>query len=208
MDKQRVVVTKPTITGREILAEVGKTPEGFKLYQHKCGHQPIQIGPNEVVNLREPGVERFSTMPKDTTEGLGGPPPRRQFKLPAPDHDYLDGLGLPWETIVDGQSNWLLIHEWQLPHGYNHEKTSLALLIPGNYADSQIDMVYFNAHLARLDGHFINNLSTQTIAGEVWQRWSRHRTNQNPWRAGIDDIASHLALVDEWLRREFFRAAA
>src|SRR5271154_5310478 len=34
VDKERVVVTTPTITGTEILAKVGKTPEAFKLYQH------------------------------------------------------------------------------------------------------------------------------------------------------------------------------
>jgi hypothetical protein len=208
VDKQRLVVTTPTITGRQILADVGKTPEAFKLYQHKRGHQPIPIGPNDVVNLREPGVERFSTMPKDTTEGREGPPLRHDFTLPDADEEYLNGLRLPWEAVLEGQSRWLLIHDWQLPTGYNHQKTSLALLIPDNYSDTQIDMVYFKAHLVRSDGKSINNLSAQSIAGEVWQRWSRHRTNQSPWRPGVDDIASHLALVDDWLRREFFKAAA
>jgi hypothetical protein len=145
-------------------------------------------------------------MPKDTTEGLDGL--RREFKFPASDVEYLDSLGLRWDTVLDGRSSWLIIHDWQLPAGYNHAKTDLALLIPDNYSDSQIDMVYFKAHLARADGRGINNLSTQTIAGEVWQRWSRHRTSQNPWRPGSDDVASHLGLVDEWLRREFLKAAA
>jgi len=198
----------PTITGAQILAAIGKTPEGFKLYQHKRGHQPIPIGPNDVVNLREPGVERFSTMPKDTTEGRDGPPLRRDFRLPEQDEDYLNSLGLPRETVLEGQSSWLLIHDWQIPVGYSHQKTSLALLIPANYSDSQIDMVYFKEHLARSDGKSINSLSAQSIAGEVWQGSSRHRTNANPWRVGVDDIASHLVLVDDWLRREFLKTAA
>src|ERR1017187_6177286 len=98
VDKDRIVVDTPTITGAEILAKAGKTAAEFKLYQHKRGHQPILIEPNQTVNLREPGVERFTTMPKDTTEGLEGPPLRRQFQLPQSDEDYLNGLGLPWET--------------------------------------------------------------------------------------------------------------
>src|SRR4051794_6906024 len=73
VDKQRIVVDAATITGREILGKVDKTPEGFKLYQHKRGNQPILIVPDQSVNLREPGVERFTTMPKDTTEGLEAP---------------------------------------------------------------------------------------------------------------------------------------
>jgi hypothetical protein len=207
VDKERVVVDTPTITGTQILAKVGKTPEGFKLYQHKRGHQPILIGPHEVVNLREPGVERFTTMPKDTTEGLEGPRLRREFRLPESDEEYLNGLGLPWEAALEGESHWLLIHRWRLPVGYNHESSTLALLIPANYSDSQIDMVYFQQHLARTDGRAINNLATQSIAGENWQRWSRHRTGQNPWRIGVDDVASHLALVADWLSREFAKAA-
>jgi hypothetical protein len=207
VDKERIIVERPTVTGSEILANVGKTPEGFKLYQLKRKHQPILIGPSDVVNLREPGVERFTTMPKDTTEGRENPP-RQDFTLPEADEAYLIGLGLPWETILDGGSRWLVIHDWQLPTGYNHQKTSLALLIPDNYSDSQIDMVYFQQHLARTDGRAIGALSSQAIAGATWQRWSRHRTSQNPWRVGVDDVASHLALVDEWLCREFTKAAA
>jgi hypothetical protein len=77
------------------------------------------------------------------------------------------------------------------------------LLIPDNYADTQIDMVFLNVALARTDGRPINNLTTVKICGADWQQWSWHRTGANPWRAGVDDVASHLALVDEWLSREF-----
>ena len=203
VDKTRVVVDKPRITGAEILTAVNKTPDAFKLYLHRLGHQPILIEPDQEVNLREPGVERFTTMPKDTTEGLDSSTSKREFRLPEHDEEYLNGLGLSWETLKDGASQWLIIHGWVVPAGYNHNKVSLALLIPDNYSDSQIDMVYFRQHLARSDGRAIGALSNQAICGVQWQRWSRHRTNANPWRPGVDDVASHLTLVDEWLRREF-----
>lgn len=202
VDKQRIVVDTPTITGAEILAKVGKTPDKYKLYQHKRGHQPIPVDPDFVVNLREPGVERFTTMPKDTTEGREALCRRQDFRLPESDEAYLNCLGPIWETILEGKSRWLIIHDWQVPPGYDHENTKLALLIPDSYSDNQIDMVYFSEHLARTDGQPINNLSLMPICGTQWQQWSRHRTNVNPWRVGIDDVASHLALVDEWLRRE------
>ncbi len=203
VDKERVVVETPTVTGSEILAKVGKTPAKYKLYQHKRGHQPIPIGPDDVVNLRAAGVERFTTMPKDTTEGLEAVCLRQDFRLPESDEDYLNNLGLPWEAILDGKNQWLIIHDWRICAGYNHEKSSLALLIPDHYSDTQIDMVYFNQHLARADGRAINNLSNMSICGASWQQWSRHRANENRWRVGVDDVASHLALVDDWLRREF-----
>lgn len=203
VDRTPVTVRKPKISGTEILAEVDKTPEKYKLYQHKKGQQPIPIAPDTIVNLREPGVERFTTMPKDTTEGREiDPSLRRQFRLPETDEAYLNDLGLSWETVLDGQTRWLLIHEWIIPVGYTLQKTTLALQIPQNYSDSQIDMVYFRDPLARVDGKTIGALATQAICTESWQRWSRHRTSANPWRPGVDDIATHLTLVDEWLRRE------
>lgn len=205
IDKERRVVDSPTITGRQILALVGKTPEMFKLYEHIRGRQPILIGPDEVVHLRAHGVERFTTMPKDTTEGRDTATLRREYRLPEADEDYLNGIGLPWEAVKDSNSQWLIIHAWRVPNGYNHSGVCVALLIPPGYSDSQIDMAYFRPALSRRDNKAIGALSSQQICGEEWQRWSRHRTTANPWRVGIDDVASHLALVDEWLRREFER---
>lgn len=204
VDRQRVVVDNPEISGADILAKVNKTPQEYKLYKHVKGNQPVQIDPNQIVDLREPGLERFTTMPRDTTEGReGGPCIRQDFLLPEADGAYLNDLGLPWETVLDGQTRWLKIHEWVLPAGYDRPTVSVALLIPAGYSDSQIDMVYFNPGLSRLDGKAIGALSSQIIVGETWQRWSRHRSAINPWRPGEDDISSHLTLVDDWLRREF-----
>jgi hypothetical protein len=203
VDRQHYVVHSHTINGRQILALAGKAPETFKLYQHRRGHQPEQIGPDHVVDLRVHCVERFTTMPKDTTEGLGTATLRRQFQLPPEDVAYLDQLGLDWETINGGGTLWLIIHGWQLPQGYNYSVASLALRIPPNYSDSQIDMVYFKPSLARVDGRSIIRLTPLLIEGQQWQQWSRHRTAANPWRPGQDDISSHLCMVDEWLRREF-----
>ena len=207
VDKDRVVVHKPKITGAEILASVGKNADSHKLYQHKRRSQPALVGPHETVDLREAGVERFTTMAKDTTEGRGITLELcREFLLPLADEEYLDALGLPWQTINDGGSQWLLIHDWRVPPGYNLVSVSVALLIPSGYSDTQIDMAYFHPGLSRIDGKGIGALSPQAIRGESWQRWSRHRTGQNPWRPGVDDVANHLALVDEWLRREFERS--
>ncbi|MGO9269264.1 MAG: multiubiquitin domain-containing protein [Terriglobia bacterium] len=203
IDKDRRVVDTPTITGRQILALVGKTPEMYKLYEHRRGHQPMLIGPDEVVHLHAHGIERFTTMPRDTTEGRDAATLSREFRLPEADEDYLDGRDLPWETARDTNGQWLIIHAWRLPSGYKQYEASVALLIPPGYSDSQIDMAYFCPPLSRRDNKTIGALSTQKICGQGWQRWSRHRTTANPWRVGVDDVASHLALVDEWLRREF-----
>ena len=43
----------------------------------------------------------------------------------------------------------------------------------------------------------------QAIDGKTYQRWSRHRTAQNPWKAGFDGLETHVYLIEDWLVREF-----
>lgn len=65
-------------------------------------------------------------------------------------------------------------------------------------------MAYFSPGLARKDNQPIGATeSTQALDGKSFQRWSRHRTNEAPWRPGDDDVATHLVLVANWLEREF-----
>lgn len=69
VDKEIFVIHKPTITGREILELVHKTPNVYNLYQHFHHGQTELIEPDRVVDLTAPGVERFSTMKIENTEG-------------------------------------------------------------------------------------------------------------------------------------------
>jgi hypothetical protein len=65
-------------------------------------------------------------------------------------------------------------------------------------------MVYFYPALARTDGIRIGATETvQLIDGKGFQRWSRHRTPQNPWRVGHDNLGTHIILIEDWLEREF-----
>ena len=71
IDRQRKRVREPELTGRQILALVGKTPECHLLYQKFRGGEVKTVEPCEVVSFVAPGVERFQTNPKDTCEGAG-----------------------------------------------------------------------------------------------------------------------------------------
>lgn len=133
---------------------------------------------------------------------------RRQFRLPADDNLYLEGTGLEWETLAEGGLQWLILRNRPVPPGYTSERVHTALQIAPGYPDAEIDMVYFDPPLARRDGVAVRALASRALDGRAWQRWSRHRTPQNPWRPGIDGIATHLVLVDHWLAREFGRVAA
>ncbi|KKC24354.1 multiubiquitin domain-containing protein [Sphingomonas sp. SRS2] len=200
IDKEHYETANPTPTARELLTIAGKLPvERFALYSKGKG-QPRRLELDERVDLREPGNEKFLTLPLDQTEGLGAG--RRQFALPAEDGEWLDSLGLVYELIAEGGIPRVVIYGWPMPAGYNVAKVDVNVRIDPGYPDTQIDMAYFSPALVRTDGRAIAALSDDSFDGKIWQRWSRHRTPANPWRAGLDNLATHFALVDDWLARE------
>jgi len=69
IDKEKKDVSVPSMTGRQILALVGKTPETHMLSQkiHGGGVEPVTA--DQVVRFDRPGVERFQTLALDPTEG-------------------------------------------------------------------------------------------------------------------------------------------
>ncbi len=130
---------------------------------------------------------------------------RRQFQLPEDDLLFLRSLGLPWETIVDRGMQWVIINCYPVPDGYSTKCVSVAIKIETGYPRAALDMAYFFPWLSRKDGKAINALSRQPIEDKVFQRWSRHRTPQNPWREGVDDLSTHLSLVSFWFEQEFLK---
>ncbi|PNG24401.1 E2/UBC family protein [Methylocella silvestris] len=128
---------------------------------------------------------------------------RRQFDLLPDDQKFLDELGLPWETIVDG-SPWVLIHDFPTHDGYTHATVTAAIRIETGYPAAALDMVYLYPALARKDRQTIGaTQAMQALDGRQFQRWSRHRTGANPWKANFDNIGTHICLVEDWLAREF-----
>ena len=75
---------------------------------------------------------------------------RRDFVLLEEDQDFLESLGLPWETVKEGNVLWVIVHEYPLPDGYNQEVVSLAVSMPSGYPRTQLDMVYFFPALSRM----------------------------------------------------------
>ena len=90
---------------------------------------------------------------------------RRQFELPSFDLEFLEQRRLPWETVIDGGMQWVVLHEYPLAGGYNLATASAALQVPSSYPDTQIDMVYFHPHLAPTNGKAIGGLSAHEFDG-------------------------------------------
>ena len=200
IDKQQFVVEVSEMTGREILALAGKTPEKY-LLREKQRQGVVPVGPDEEVSFVAPGVERFMTIPNEVQEGDAAAQ-RLQFKLLPTDLDFLNGLGLRWEAVLDGQVMCVLIYDWPLPPGYNVEVADVHVRMTAGYPDAQIDMAYFAPALARRDGRPINGLSGLQFDGRQWQQWSRHRNANSLWRIGEDNLSTHMQYVYAWLAAE------
>ena len=127
---------------------------------------------------------------------------RHAFALLDSDAEHLDSRGLAWETIIDSNSKWILIRGFPIPKGYNVAEAEIALMVPESYPTTQFDMVYVNPALSLIGGETIGALSMETHDGRSFQRWSRHRTPTNPWRSDVDDLSTHLGLVEEWFLKE------
>jgi len=123
---------------------------------------------------------------------------RRAFDLPSDDRQYLDSLGIPWETIEDDGHRWLLIADHPLPEGYTTAAATLAIRIEGGYPPGKLDMVYFHPPLERRDGKAIRKVRQQRIDSKPFQRWSRHYG----WRDGVDDLSTHHTRIKKWLQDE------
>jgi hypothetical protein len=128
---------------------------------------------------------------------------RCEFQLPSEDVRFLERLGLPWETIVQGAERWVLGHEHPLPAGYDHAHVIVAILISGGYPEAPLDMFYLLPGITRPDGIAIPATSTQPIDGKTYQRWSRHRPGDQPWRAGVDNLETQFDLTRDAFDREF-----
>ena len=139
---------------------------------------------------------------------------RRDFDLPEDDLEALNARGLQWEALTThengARAHWVLFHEYPIHPGYVDRAapgtavaSALVAVRVTGYPGGALDMVYVHPPLARADGHQLRNLSDLAIAGRTFQQWSRHYTSANPFRVGVDSLATHLLLVDEWFSREF-----
>jgi hypothetical protein len=140
---------------------------------------------------------------------------RREFELPEDDVEALEARGLEWETVIltEGgrRTPWILIREYRIPPGYVARDMpaadAIATVTAGvrlvGYPGGALDMIYVHPPLRRADGRPIRNLSDVQLDGRTFQQWSRHYTNANPFRVGLDTLVSHLSLADEWFTREF-----
>lgn len=204
VDKERFEKRRYEWTGKELLALVGLTPQKHRLFQIGEGHK--EILPDEIVDLRKIGIERFKSVAKHANEGkeaaaIAASSLRKAFELLPDDEAFLNKYYPDWETLRAGNTGWILINNFKIPGEYNVEEATVAFMVPSSYPTMEFDMMYFYPSLHRKDAQPIGALSHQVIDGKNFQRWSRHR-NAGEWRAGIDNLETHVLSVQNWLTDE------
>jgi hypothetical protein len=198
--------TVPHVKIADAMKDAGFDPsKAWNIFLLVAGEGKKQVDVNYVVDLRTPGIEKIRLMPRNVDNGDGQQAKlRRCFQLLAVDERYLDGTGLRWETILEGERRWLVIQGYGLLPGYAPEVCNLALDIPKDYPTAQIDMFYFAPAVARSDGVIVPSVQvTASVEGITYQGWSRHRNQSNPWDPYTDNVVTHMALVEYSLAREF-----
>lgn len=109
------------------------------------------------------------------------------------------GRNSKWYAAIVGALIDLVITDYPLPPGYDHETADLLLHLPGGWPDGVPDMFFLFPHAQiKATGAWPQAAASFPVIGDrMWQQWSRHF--QNVWRPGVDNLATYLAIVDEAL---------
>ncbi|MBX7123262.1 MAG: multiubiquitin domain-containing protein [Opitutaceae bacterium] len=175
---------KAVISGA-VLRRLADVKPGYALYLEVRGGQDREIGPNDLIDLSTPGIERFITVLAQTTEG--------QQALPSRDRDYLQAHGIDYQLSVDVGTAGVVLRNMQVPAGkYNHEHADVLILLPNGYPDVCPDMFFLKPWLQlQASGRYPTCADVaHGFAGQQWQRWSRHSSE---WRPGIDGLHTMIA---------------
>lgn len=101
IDEQNLTVTDPEPTGRYLLGLVGKSPDTHMLTIILPGIDDEFVGPDERVDLREPGREHFTVVRKECHE----------FTLD------IEGKSIPWHEPTISAEKIAELGGWDISEG-------------------------------------------------------------------------------------------
>ena len=170
-----------------VLKKLAKLVENYSLWQEVRGGQDRKIADTDIINLDEPGVERFISLIDQTTEG--------REVLPSADRAYLADGGFAFEIVTETNQTGIILKDLTLPADkYDQPTANVLILLPGGYPDCAPDMFYTSPQLTLAATGAVPKAADvqQVFVGRTWQRWSRHN---NAWRPGIDGLRTMVARV-------------
>ena len=197
-------VLSPTIVVGVALEQAGfDINKPWNIYLQVVGKKKEKVDLRDIINLESSDIEKLRVMPDNINNGEVDSACRRDFALLNVDVIYLGRLQLKWETIIEGKRRWLLIHNYPVPVGFTLTATNLVLDIPFSYPGAEIDSFYVYPPLKLKSGRSIPRTHLRaSLMGLEFHGWSRHRTSANPWDQTIDNVVTHIGLVEASLSKE------
>lgn len=203
---QGVVLTLTTskISVRDALIKAGIDPDkGWTAALKIKGAPREAIGLESIIDLSRQGIEKLWLRPNHINNGEAPCGLRRDFDLTDSDTTYLRNRGLHWDSLIEGASRWIILRDFPLPDGYTAQSTNIAVQIPATYPQAALDMFYCHPFAQLKSGQQIPRTEArQSIAGQSYQRWSRHRSGSTAWNPNRDSLITHIAIIDDALERE------
>ena len=121
--------------------------------------------------------------------------------LPQSDIVYLNERDVAHQISSDSGMTCVVLHQWQLPSGFDRDISDLLVRLSPGYPDVAPDMWWFSPSIHLKNGQTLPATDVvETYLGRTWQRWSRH-FNNGQWQSGIDGLESFLALIRQDLAR-------
>lgn len=193
----------PTILVKTAIEEAGFDPsQDWQIFLKVASEPKRPVALTDTIDLRTPGIEKLRLTPKHVHNGESPPRLRRAFALLDVDEQHLQALGLGWETVIENERRWLVIHDYPVPAGYTVRYTLLALEIPPTYPGAQIYGFYAYPPLALASGGAIDSTQMQgTVFGVEFHGWSRNR-GAIQWNPATDNVSTQLTLVEAALAKE------
>lgn len=192
IDDRQLEWGKPSISGRVLKSLAGVPLDTYDIYlEVRGGGQDVLIRDTDLIDLSRPGIERFITLIRDTTEGL--------MALPETDQRYLDDHGIAAEMVSDGPHADIVLKQLQLPTGkFNHAVADVLVILPPGYPDVAPDMFFCDPWLTLVSAGRYPTCADQPhgFLGRNWQRWSRHNPS---WRPGIDGLHTMIKRIEHAL---------
>ena len=192
IDDRQLEWGKPSISGRVLKSLAGVPADTYDVYlEVRGGGQDLLIRDADLIDLGKPGIERFITLIRDTTEGL--------MALPEADQRYLDSHGIAIEMVSDGTHTGVVFKQMSAPAGkFNHAVADVLVILPPGYPDVAPDMFFCDPWLTlQSSGHYPNRADQpHAFHGRNWQRWSRHNPS---WRPGIDGLHTMIKRIEHAL---------
>jgi hypothetical protein len=192
IDDRQLEWGKPNISGRVLKSLADVPTDTYDLYlEVRGGGQDVLIRDADLIDLSKPGIERFITLIRDTTEGLG--------VMPEADQRYLGSHGIAAEMVSDGPHAGVVLKQMLVPAGkFNHPTADVLVILPPGYPDVAPDMFFCDPWLTLASAGRYPTCADQPHAflGRNWQRWSRHNPS---WRPGIDGLHTMIKRIEHAL---------